>query len=120
MWTVAGVVLGVNHVPRDFPDLYDRWFSIFAGKDRTTIMLGVVAIFWAIWKTRNRSCFQRVRPKDPTNVVLYMCNFLHVWAKLQKNGLQRMLLRGADNIAKAAREIFGQSHGWNPIRRIDL
>ena len=120
MCTVSSIALGINHAPKIFLDLYDRWFSGFVGKDRTAIILGAVAIFWAVWKTRNKSCFQRIRPKDPTNVVLYMCNLLHVWAKLQKNGLQKMLSRGADNIAKVAREIFGQSHGWNPIRRIDL
>ena len=85
------------------------------------MMLGAVAIFWAVWKSRNISCFQRIRPKDPTNVVTYMCNFLHVWANLQKEGLKSMLLRGADNITKVAREIFGRRHGWNPIlRRIEI
>ena len=121
IWTIASVALGINQVPKDFPDLYAKWFSAYDGKDRIAMMLGAVAIFWAVWKTRNRSCFQRIRPKDPTNVVIYMCNFLHVWANLQKEGLKSMLLRGADNITKVAREIFGQSHGWNPIlRRIEI
>ena len=78
-------------------------------------MIGAVAICWALWKTRNKSYFLRIRPKDPTDVILLACHFLHEWAKLQRNVLRRVLRRGADLLARVAHEIFGRAHGWNPV-----
>jgi hypothetical protein len=43
---------------------------------RKVVMIGAVAICWANGKTRNKSYFQGIRPKDPTDVVLFACHFL--------------------------------------------
>jgi hypothetical protein len=116
MWNVSCVSLGIYLKPSSFNDLYQGWFAASSGRDRKLLLIGTAALFWTIWKTRNRSCFHfsRIRPGDPTNVIFYLCNILNDWATLQKGVLRKVLQRGASKIAKVAHEVFCRRHGWGP------
>jgi hypothetical protein len=46
----------VEKLPQCFIDLYKDWFNTHTGKDRKAIIKG------AVWKTRNKSCFQIIWP----------------------------------------------------------
>ena len=36
-----------------------------------------LSLFWTVWKTKNKSCFQSVKPKDPTRVILHLSHYLN-------------------------------------------
>ena len=91
MWKVSCVSLGIYSKPSSFDDLYQGCFASSFGRDRKLLLTGTSVLFWSIWKARNRSCFQGIRPGDPTNVVLYLCQFLNEWAILQKSSLRWVL-----------------------------
>ena len=78
--------MNLGCMPSSFTSLYQQCFATFTGVDRKVVMIGVVAICWAVWKTRNK---------------LY---FLHDWSKLQKNVLQKVLQQGVEVLAKVAHE----------------
>ena len=82
-------MLGVKHKLVNLNDLFSGWFNVSAGRDRKFLMIGVAAIFWALWKTRNKIMFSMCEPGDSTNIVLYVCHFLTCWAPLQKGALRR-------------------------------
>lgn len=52
------------------------------------VVVGVAAILWAIWKTRNTACFQSKLPTDPSHVVYMVCNWFEYWAGLQKEEMR--------------------------------
>jgi hypothetical protein len=78
---------------------------------KRSVMIGSIAIVWAVWKRRNKSCFQRILNGDPTNVILFACHFINQWAKMQKNRLQTMMASttGASRMTQMAQEIFRQA-----------
>lgn len=114
MECILCVSLGVFSKPSSFDDLYEWWFAASSGRDRKIFLIGTAALFWTIWKTRNKSCFQSIRPGDPTNVVYYLRQFLNDWALLQKSALRRVVQRGANKVMKVAHEVFSRRHGWGP------
>jgi hypothetical protein len=61
-------------------------------------ILGVAALCWEIWKTRNKVCFEGKFPSSPVAIICYMCAFLCFWAGLQNENEKRILQEGADRI----------------------
>jgi hypothetical protein len=96
IWNVVSVSLGISKIPECFVDLYRDWFNMYSGRDRKAVIVGSVAVVWTIWKTRNKSCFQKIRPGDPTSVITLVCHFINTWSNMQKNGLQKLCYRGLE------------------------
>jgi hypothetical protein len=38
-------------------------------------VFGIAAVCWAIWKTRNKACFENKMIKHPAEVLCYACAF---------------------------------------------
>lgn len=87
---------------------------------KNLIVVGVAAIIWAIWKTRNKACFDKKLPNDPTDVIFSVCHWMDSWAILQKaEADRRRLLLGAKLLRQVANDIFCSKFGWRPgARRI--
>jgi hypothetical protein len=65
-------------------------------------IVGIAALCWAIWKTRNKACFENKFISSPVSIICYMCAFLRYWAGLQKEKDKQMLLEGADRLQRGA------------------
>jgi hypothetical protein len=60
------------------------WFAKFA-KNMTNIhVVGLAALCWALWKLRNRACFEKKLIKSPSEISCYGCSFLRYWSGLHK------------------------------------
>jgi hypothetical protein len=64
-------------------------------------MVGLAAVCWALWKTRN-VCFEKKMIKSPTEIVCMAVSFLSFWAGLQKDGDKEALEAGAEALKNAA------------------
>jgi hypothetical protein len=52
-------------------------------------MVDLVAVWWAIWKRRNRVCFEKKQVKNPGELLFSACAFLRYWVGLQREEDQR-------------------------------
>jgi hypothetical protein len=59
-------------------------------------MLGLAAISWAIWKARNRACFEKKLIKHPIEIIFSACTFMQYWAGLYPEEAQRLIRDGVD------------------------
>jgi hypothetical protein len=65
-------------------------------------MVCFAAICWAIWKSRNATCFERKIIRSPTEIVCLATLFLLYWAGLQKEEDKGALEMGAGALKEAA------------------
>ena len=65
-------------------------------------VVGIAAFCWAIWKTRNRACFEKRFISSPVELICYMCAFLCYWAGLQSGDAREVLTEGASRIQAVA------------------
>jgi hypothetical protein len=72
-------------------------------------------MFWSIWKTRNRACFDNVLPFDPCDIIYIICHLLDYWCELQKPKVQEGLRQGNDLVKMMLRLIFNRAKGWAPL-----
>jgi hypothetical protein len=59
---------------------------------------GLAAICWAIWKLRNRSCFEKKLIKSPNELISLSAFFMNYLAGLHKSPDEENLKAGANNL----------------------
>nr|TKW27301.1 hypothetical protein SEVIR_3G248400v2 [Setaria viridis] len=69
-------------------------------------MVGLVAICWALWIARNKTCFEAKMIKSPTEIICSASSFISYWAGMQKAEDKANLEVGAE--AEAALHIHPQ------------
>jgi hypothetical protein len=61
-------------------------------------MLGVASICWAMWKTQNRSCFEKKHIKN--EIIYTSCVFIRYWGGLYPEDTQRVITAGIDGVER--------------------
>jgi len=58
IWGIIAMSLGANNIPTDI-DQYKRWVNRWLPNGTSFHTLGLAAFCWAIWKRRNKACFDK-------------------------------------------------------------
>lgn len=80
------------NIPENAKDLFDTWIKKISKNDRNLMIVGISAVFWTLWKLRNRVMFDSIRVADPVVPVHLILKNLHDWNILQINPESRMLM----------------------------
>jgi hypothetical protein len=97
MWSTISTVLGVFNRPSCFTQ-YFWWIAKILPVGSNLHIVGIAALCWAIWKTRNNACFEGKLISSPVGLICYMCVFLRYWAGLQDEKDKELLLEGASRL----------------------
>jgi hypothetical protein len=95
---------------RTRPKHYEQfwpWVAVALPGGEKFHMLGLAAICWAIWKARNRACFEKKLIKNPIEIIFSACALMHYWAGLYPEETQRLIKEGVDLMMKTAIKLIG-------------
>jgi hypothetical protein len=81
---------------------YFWWIPQFLPVSRNVQIAGVAAICWAIWKLRNRACFEGKMIQTPVELICFAVVFMKYWAGLNVQADGDALRHGADTIQQIA------------------
>lgn len=56
---IANKCLGADNIPRNLSQCWEWWCEAWLPQGRKCPVWGVAAICWAIWKARNKACFDK-------------------------------------------------------------
>jgi hypothetical protein len=119
MWRAVSLTFGLR-TPCSVYDLFNLWARGFSPKDRLKILVGAIAICWAIWLSRNDVVFNKSPIKTYMQVLYrgtYWCRF---WAQLQRHEEDAKVIREAcRKLETTVMQIFA-FHGWQFSNRIAL
>jgi hypothetical protein len=82
-----------------------QWVNKFVGTEKVTVKICLAAMFWSIWKTRNKTYFENILPNDPCEIIYQICHWIDFWSELQKSGVQRMLRRSSEMLKMVIRSL---------------
>ncbi|TVU04426.1 hypothetical protein EJB05_49999, partial [Eragrostis curvula] len=101
VWSLIALVIGANCRPESV-EQYMVWVDHFLPNGRKFHIIGLAGTCWAIWKLRNRVCFEKKFVRSPTEIVCYACSFIKCWAGLQADEDREALANGAGVLQQAA------------------
>ena len=64
VWNTVSVAVGVNCQAVDTQSCLTGWLDSFGKKMKKKMAVGVAAVLWGIWKTRNLACFEKKWPSS--------------------------------------------------------
>ncbi|RCV36794.1 hypothetical protein SETIT_8G010000v2 [Setaria italica] len=95
------MVLGGNCRPISV-DQYWVWVKSILPRAQQFHMVGLSAVFWAIWISRNKVFFEAKQCRSPTGIICLAASFLSYWAGLLKPEDKGDLAAGAEALKAAA------------------
>lgn len=63
-WGIVGLGFGQTNIPGNL-EQYKSWVRIWLPRGTPVYSFGLAAICWAIWKSRNRACFDKKTVEAP-------------------------------------------------------
>jgi hypothetical protein len=104
VWAIIAVSLGANNVPRCLEQAWvwcDKWLL----QDQNFHTLGIAAICWVIWKTRNKTCFEGKALHDPASIVCSACALMGYWEGLYPDVNKEALEAGINTMLQIATKL---------------
>jgi hypothetical protein len=101
VWSCVARSIGAPTCPGSFTQ-YFWWIPQFLHVSRNVQIAGVAAICWAIWKLRNRACFEGKVIQSPVELICFAVVFMKYWAGLNVQADGDALRHGADTIQQTA------------------
>jgi hypothetical protein len=81
------------------------------------VLIGLAAICWALWISRNDLVFQKSQYKSILQVIFRGTFWIRSWSVLSKEDGRIILKEGCRALETVALEFFHKS-GWNVLKRI--
>jgi hypothetical protein len=115
-WGSVCLTFGVKK-PEGVEHLFGPWFRSFSSKQRNLVLVGLAAICWALWISRNDLVFQKSHYKSILQVIFRGTFWIRTWSVLSNHEGRTILKDGCRALEGASLEIFNKS-GWNALKRI--
>lgn len=74
MWSLVAYTLGAKCRPESV-EQYIVWIKKIIPAGGKYHIVGLAAVFWAIWKLRNKVSCEKKLDKSPTEIIYYACAF---------------------------------------------
>ena len=104
-WGVIGIWIGANDIPRNIHQ-YKTWIKKWLPGGGHVYTSGCAAVCWAIWKCRNRACFDMKVIKNPLEILIHVCSFLTYWTGLYNSEMQGKILEGVQTLLACAHKMM--------------
>jgi hypothetical protein len=95
------MAIGATDRLESFTQLF-WWFPRLVPANRNLQIAGLAAICWAIWKLRNRACFEKQLIKSPNELINFSVVFMNYWAGLYNPSDVENIKTGANGLLRLA------------------
>lgn len=105
VWIIIAKCFGANNVPTSLERCWiwcDHWFQ----NGRKFHTWGISALCWAIWKARNRACFDNILIKNPIEIICHAAALIWFWTGLYEEVDKTMLINGVNTMLRVAADLL--------------
>ena len=93
------------------------WLNQFDASIKYQALVGVAAICWAIWLSRNDYVFNNAKIHTLVQVIYRRTHWIRSWAAFQKKGKSNLLKQACASLERVTMEIFAHN-GWRFSNRL--
>jgi len=113
VWGVIGTCFGATNIPSSLTQ-YKSWIRRWLPDGNSIHVFGLSAICWAIWKRRNKACFEKKMLTNPLEIISHACALLSYWAGLYGADMQASILAGVKTLLSCAHRVLAQNPSASP------
>jgi hypothetical protein len=95
VWGVIAKLLGAMNIPTSLGQCWE-WCDLWLPMGGKFHLWGISAICWAIWKARNRACFERKIIRNPIEIICHAGALMQYWTGLYAEVDRKMLKVATD------------------------
>jgi hypothetical protein len=100
--------------PKNITNLFGNWLMGISKNDLTKVSVGVCAVVWALWNTRNDFVFNK--PKKILQVIPMVIHWIRMWSYLQQEEQREAMDSRSIRLETVARDLFCRC-GWRLHKR---
>lgn len=105
IWMVVAKCFGATDIPMNLLQCW-QWCEQWLPFGKKYHPWGIGAICWAIWKSRNKACFEKKLIKDTLEIICHACALMKFWSGLYAEMDQEQLVEGANTMLRVAKEVL--------------
>ncbi|XP_071680257.1 uncharacterized protein [Lolium perenne] len=119
VWSSVATALGAPDRPGSFTQFF-WWLPRIIPASRNVQIAGLAAICWAIWKLRNRSCFDHKLINNPNELISFATVLMNYWAGLHNSSDAENIRAGAASLLQLATSVPATSMDGRPGRMLRI
>ena len=116
VWRVVHLAFNIRP-PVNITNMFGNWLKGVSKKLVAQIRVGLCALIWAIWNTRNDYIFNNAKSSSFMQVVPMAIHWIRTWSFLQPMEKRVVLASGCNRLEQVARDLYSQC-SWRFDRRI--
>jgi len=103
--------------PKDISHMFGSWLRSFPPSLRNQIIVGVAALCWAIWLSRNDVVFSKTTTNSFSQLIFRGTYWIRLWSQLSKEKEGRQMKEACHLLEVLMLEVFGK-RWWRHLKRI--
>ena len=104
--------------PTNIKNMFGNWLNGVPKTDKQKIRIGVSAICWSIWTSRNDIIFNRNAGTNFLQVIRRVVHWIQQWVFLLPLELREDMVTECNRMLVVAQDCFFQATGWRHLNRI--
>jgi hypothetical protein len=105
--------------PTSIANMFGQWLAGVDKKLRARLRVGMTALCWSIWASRNNCVFNRTTETNFLQVICLAAHWTQQWAYLLPEDQREHTVIGCNRLLEAAQDCFFRATGWRHTRRLD-
>jgi hypothetical protein len=103
--------------PKNVSNLFGNWLKVIPKEDLSKIRVGVCAVIWAVWKTRNDFIFNKPKKHSFLQVIPMVTHWMRMWSYLQQEEQREAMDSGYNRLDTVSQDLFSRC-GWQLHNRL--
>jgi hypothetical protein len=116
VWRIIFMTFGLAP-PKNITNLFGNWLKGIPKKELIFIRVGVCAVIWTMWNTRNDFIFNKPKTLSFLQVIPMVTHWIRTWSYLQQEEQQAVMDSRCNHLETVARDLFNRC-GWRSHKRI--
>jgi hypothetical protein len=104
--------------PANVTNMFGKWLNGVCKDDKHKIRVGISAICWSVWRTRNDIIFNKQNGTNFLQVIRRAAHWIQQWVLLLPMEQREDMETGFNGILVVARDFFFRTTRWQHINRL--
>jgi hypothetical protein len=104
--------------PTSINNMFGNWLNGVSKCDKARIRIGIAALCWSIWTSRNDMVFNKQKSTNFLQVIRRAAHWIHLWAFLLPEEQREHMASGCNRLLMVAQDCFFRATGWRYISRL--